>query len=101
MQRQWADLVAISHLEARRLAYMTDETNSSRCTPPVTDKRLREIAVLEVELAMTEAHAEKLANTVSNLADRNLQDAMTVLLKEESDRAATLKRQLKLLRDQT
>lgn len=80
---------------------MTEETNNSGCILPIPDKRRREVAALEVELAMTEAHVEKLASAVPNLADRNQQDAMVVLLNQENDRAATLRRRLHRLRDQT
>ena len=65
------------------------------------DKRLRAIAVLEVELAMTEAHAKKLSTTVPTLGNPNLQHEMSALLMEENDRAEQLRHQLRLLRDQS
>lgn len=73
----------------------------SGVTLPIADKRARDIAALEVELAMTEAHAKRLLNTAPNLADPNQQHEMAALIKEESDRAEQLRNKLRLLRDQS
>ena len=70
-------------------------------TRPMTDKRLRAIAALKVELRMTEAHAQKLSATVPSLAHPNQQHQMALLIKEENDRAEQLRRMLCLLRDQS
>lgn len=71
------------------------------CPVSMTDKRRRAIAVLEVELAMTEAHAKKLSITVLTLGNPKLQHEMAALLKEENDRAEQLRHQLHLLREQS
>ncbi len=63
----------------------------------MTDKGQRVIAALEVEAAMTEAHAKRLSNV--NLADPERQRAMVALVKEETDRATTIREQIRLLRD--
>jgi hypothetical protein len=64
----------------------------------MTDKRLREIAALEVELAMMEAHAKKLSAALkSTNSDEGSQVA--ALLKEENDRAEALKRKIRELKD--
>ena len=68
---------------------------------PMTDKRQRAIAALEVELAMTEAHANNLSTTVATSVNPNLQHEMAALLKEENERAEELRQQLRLLRDQS
>lgn len=65
----------------------------------MTDRRLREIAALEVELAMTEAHAKKLSIVAPKLADPKQQHDMAALVREENDRAEELRRQIRLLRD--
>lgn len=75
--------------------------NKTGVTLPMSDKRLRVIAGLEVELAMTEAHAKKLSSTSPNLAAPDKQREMAALIKEENDRAEQLRRQLQLLRDQS
>ncbi len=64
----------------------------------MTDKRLRAIAALEVELAMTEAHAKRLSTVAPNLAAPEQQSGMAALVKEENDRAEILRRQIHLLR---
>jgi hypothetical protein len=64
----------------------------------MTDKRLRAIAALEVELAMTEAHAKRLSTVALNLADAEQQREMAELVQEENDRAEILRRQIHLLR---
>ena len=65
----------------------------------MTDKRLRAIAALEVELAMTEAHARRLSFT-PNPADPEQQRGIATLLKEENDRAEMLRRQIHVPRSQ-
>jgi hypothetical protein len=65
----------------------------------MVDKRRRAIAALEVELAMTEAHAEKLSTTLARLTDPRQREELTALVKEESDRAEQLRQQLRLLQD--
>ena len=64
----------------------------------MTSKRLREIAALEVELAMTEAHARRISSVEPTSADPERQQAMAALVKEENDRAEILRRQIRLLR---
>ena len=64
----------------------------------MTDKRLRAIAALEVELAMTEAHAKRPSTVAPNLAAPEQQHEMAALVKEENDRAEILRRQIHLLR---
>ena len=64
----------------------------------MTDRRLREIAALEVELAMTEAHARRLSAVAPNLANSDEENEMAALLKEENDRAEVLKRKIRLLK---
>jgi hypothetical protein len=66
----------------------------------MTDKRLRAIAALKVELAMTEAHAKRLSTVAPNLADTEQQHEMAALVKEENHRAEILRRQIHLLRGQ-
>jgi hypothetical protein len=68
----------------------------------MTDKRLREIAVLEVELAMTEAHAKKLsaiAPNSPNPTNFEKENQMATLLEEENDRAEALRRKIRELKD--
>jgi hypothetical protein len=67
----------------------------------MTNKRLREIAALEVELQMTEAHAKKLSSSTPDVTDSEGQNQMAVLLKEENDRAEELRRKIRLLRNQS
>lgn len=67
----------------------------------MTDKRRRAIAALEVELAMTEAHARKLSSTAPTSGDPNQHREIAALIKEENERAEKLKEQLRLLRDQS
>lgn len=67
---------------------------------PMTNKRLRAIAALEVELAMTEAHAKKLSAVPPDLDDPERRHAMAALVKEENDRAEILRRRIHLLRVQ-
>jgi len=64
---------------------------------PMTDKRRRAIAALEVEVAMTEAHVKRLSAVAPDLADPERQHAMAALVKEENDRADLLKRQIHML----
>jgi hypothetical protein len=65
----------------------------------MTNKRQREIAALDVEAAMAETHAKRLSNIVPNLADPEKQREITALVKEETDRAKTIRGQIRLLRD--
>jgi hypothetical protein len=65
----------------------------------MTDKRLREIATLEVELAMTEAHARKLSAVVPGSANPGEENQMAVLLKEENERAEVLRRKIRILKN--
>jgi hypothetical protein len=65
----------------------------------MTNKRKREIAALEVEAAMAEGHAKRLSNIAPNLADPENQRAITALVEEETDRAKTIRGQIRLLRD--
>jgi hypothetical protein len=67
---------------------------------PMTDKSQRVIAALEVEAAMAEGHAKRLSNTAPNLADPERQREIAALVKEETDRAQTIRGQIRLLRDQ-
>jgi hypothetical protein len=64
----------------------------------MTNKRLRAIAALEVELAMTEAHARRLSTVASNSTDPEQEQALAALVKEENDRAEKLRRQVHLLK---
>lgn len=64
----------------------------------VADKHRRAIAALEAEVAMTEAHAKKIAATLARLTDPGQRNELTALLKEESDRAEQLRQQLRLLK---
>jgi len=64
----------------------------------MTDKRRRAIAALEIELAMTEAHAKRLSTVAPNSADTEQQHAMAALVQEENDRAEILRQQIHLLR---
>ena len=66
----------------------------------MADKNQRVIAALEVEAAMAEAHAERLSNTAPNLAHPERQREIVALVKEETDRAQTLRGQIRRLRDQ-
>lgn len=66
----------------------------------MTDKRLRAIAALEVEVEMTEAHVKRLSTVAPDSADPARQQAMAALVKEENERAELLRRQIHLLRDQ-
>ena len=65
----------------------------------MTNKRLRAIAALEVELAMTEAHAKRLSTVAPYSTDPEQKHALAALVKEENDRAETLRRQIHLLKD--
>ena len=76
-------------------------SNVLRGERSMTDKRQRTIAALEVELAMTEAHAKKLSSTVPHSDDPHQQREIAALIKEENERAEQLRRQLRLLRDQS
>ena len=74
-----------------------------RLTMPLimTNKRLREIAALEVEIQMTEAHVKKLSSSAPNVTDSEGQNQMAALLNEENDRAEELRRKIHLLRNQS
>jgi hypothetical protein len=63
----------------------------------VTDKHLREIAALEIELAMTEAHARKLSAASLNSSDE--EHPMAALLQEENDRAEALRQKIRVLKN--
>jgi hypothetical protein len=65
----------------------------------MTNKRQREIAALDLEAAMAEAHAKRLSNIAPNLADPEKQREITALVEEETDRAKTIRGQIHLLRD--
>jgi hypothetical protein len=64
----------------------------------MTNKRLRAIAALEVELTMTEAHAKRLSTATPNSTDPEQEHALAALVKEENDRAEMLRRQIHLLK---
>jgi len=64
----------------------------------MTDKHLREIAALEVELAMTEAHAQKLSTIAPRSINSGEENQLVALLKEENDRAEALRRKIGLLK---
>jgi len=64
----------------------------------MTNKRLRAIAALEVELTMTEAHAKRLSTVTPNSTDPEQEHALAALVKEENDRAEMLRRQIHLLK---
>jgi hypothetical protein len=64
----------------------------------MTDKRLRAIAALEIEVEMTEAHVKKLSYMVPDVADPEREHAMAALVQEENARAELLRRQIHLLR---
>ncbi len=57
------------------------------------------IAVLEVEAKMLEAHAEKLSIMASQLADPEQQREILNLSHEETENAAGIRRQIRLLKD--
>ena len=59
------------------------------------------IAALEVEAAMTEAHAKRLSNVAPNLADSEHKREMAALVKEETERAKTIRERIRLLREQS
>ena len=61
-------------------------------------KRLRQIAALEAELAMTEAHAQKLSTIVASEVGPGEENPMRALLQEERDRAEGLRRKIHLLK---
>ncbi len=65
----------------------------------MTNKRQREIAALDVEAAMAEAHAKRLSSIAPNPADPERQREMAALVKEETDRAKTIREQIRLLRN--
>jgi hypothetical protein len=67
----------------------------------MTDKRQRAIAALEVELAMTEAHAKKLSTVAPNSGNPEQQREIAALANEETERAEMLRRQIRLLRDRS
>jgi hypothetical protein len=54
---------------------------------------------LEVEAAMIESHAQRLLEMVPSLAGDEQRHEMLQLAKEETDRAETIKRQIRLLQD--
>ncbi len=59
------------------------------------------IAALEVEAAMTEAHAKRLSNVAPNLADPGRQREIAALVEEETERAKTIRERIRLLRGQS
>jgi hypothetical protein len=63
----------------------------------MTDKHQREIAALEIELAMTEAHASKLATASLNSSDKD--NPIAVLLQEENARAEALRQKIRVLKN--
>ena len=63
------------------------------------EKLERVIAALEVEAAMIESHAQRLLAMVPSLAGDEQRQEMLQLAKEETDRAAAIKRQIRLLQD--
>jgi len=62
----------------------------------MTDKHLREIAALEIELAMTEAHARKLAASLNSSDEEN---PIAALLQEENDRAEALRQKIRVFKN--
>ena len=66
---------------------------------PMTNKRQREIAALDVEAAMAEAHAKRLSNIALDPSDPEKQRDIMALVKEETDRAKIIREQIRLLRD--
>lgn len=68
---------------------------------PMTDRSQRVIAALEVEAAMTEAHAKRLSNVAPNLADPGRQREIAALVEEETERAKTIRERIRLLRGQS
>jgi hypothetical protein len=90
-------MAARSHQIPR--TYMTADYEL-RYSLPMTDRSQREIAALEVEAAMAEAHAKKLSKNAPNLADPEQQREIAALVKEETDRAQTIRGRIRLLRDQ-
>lgn len=64
----------------------------------MASKRLREIAALEIELAMTEAHARQISSVERMSTDPERQHAMAAVVKEENERAEILRPQIRLLR---
>ena len=63
----------------------------------MTNKHLREIAALEIELEMTEAHARKLSAASLNGSDE--ENPMAALLQEENDRAEALRQKIRVLKN--
>jgi len=61
----------------------------------MTDKHLREIAALEIELAMTEAHARKLAASLNS----SKENPIAMLLQEENDRAEALRQKIRVFKN--
>ena len=73
------------------------ETGNWATSSSMTDKHLREIAALEIELAMTEAHARKLYAASLNGSDE--ENPMAALLQEENVRAEELRQKIRVLRN--
>jgi hypothetical protein len=65
------------------------------------DRQQRVIAALEVEASMTETHARSLRQTASSLVDAKKQKAMLGLAQEEADKAASIRRHIHDLQEQT
>lgn len=63
----------------------------------MTDKHRREIAALEIELEMTEAHARKLLADGLNSCDA--ENPRAALLQEENDRAEALREKIRVLKN--
>jgi cell division protein FtsB len=63
------------------------------------EKLKRVIAVLEVEAAMIESHAQRLLEMVPSLAGDEQRHEMLQLAKEETDTAEAIRRQIRLLQD--
>ncbi len=63
----------------------------------MTDKHLREIAALEIELAMTEAHAKKLSAASLNGSDE--ENPIAALVQEEKVRAEALRKKIRVLKN--
>jgi hypothetical protein len=63
------------------------------------EKLRRVIAVLEVEAAMIESHAQRLLEMVPSLAGDEQRHEMLQLAKEETDTAEAIRRQIRLLQD--
>ena len=63
------------------------------------EKLKRVISALEVEAAMIELHAQRLLEMVPSLAGDEQRHEMLQLAKEETDRAETIRREIRVLQD--